>query len=177
VEFHDIDFCDQKIYNYREMPRKKGGDCMIITFIGHSSIINRDIIKKKVEGILAEKLPKGEKVLFWCGGYGDFDELCASVCRRIKAERADTEIVYVTPYISPAHQDRMKCYINSKLYDSIIYPPLENVPLKFAISKRNEWMISNADIVVSYVTCSFGGAYKSLQFARRRKKQIIEIFD
>lgn len=150
---------------------------MIITFIGHSSVINRDVIKMKVESTLRDKLPEGGKIIFWCGGYGDFDELCASVCRKIKKEYANTEIVYVTPYISPSHQVRMKDYVDSKLYDSTLYPPLENTPPKFAISKRNEWMIANADIVISYVTHSHGGAYKSLQFAKRKKKEIIEILD
>ena len=40
--------------------------------------------------------------------------------------------------------------IDSKLYDSTLYPPLENVPYKFAISKRNEWMINESDLIIAF---------------------------
>jgi len=61
------------------------------------------------------------------------------------------------------------------LCDTSIYPPIENVPPKFAISKRNEWMMISADLIIAYVNRSYGGAYKSLQVAKRRKKKIINI--
>jgi len=61
------------------------------------------------------------------------------------------------------------------LCDTSIYPHIENVPPKFAISKRNEWMMISADLIIAYVNRSYGGAYKSLQVAKRRKKKIINI--
>lgn len=59
----------------------------------------------------------------------------------------------------------------------MLYPPIEKVPLKFAISKRNNWMVENSDLVIAYVNHSFGGAYKTLQAAKRKKKRIINICD
>ena len=53
----------------------------------------------------------------------------------------------------------------------------EHIPPRFAILKRNEWMIDNADLVIAYVDHRYGGAYKSLLFAQRRKKKIINICD
>lgn len=43
-------------------------------------------------------------------------------------------------------------------YDDVVFPPIESVLFKFAISRRNEWMIDKADVVIAYVTHSFGGA-------------------
>ena len=63
------------------------------------------------------------------------------------------------------------------MYDESLYPPLENVLPKFAISKRNEWMITNADLIIAYVNHSYGGAYKTLKIAKRRKKKIVNICD
>jgi len=63
------------------------------------------------------------------------------------------------------------------LCDMSIYPPIENVPLRFAILKRNEWMMKNADLIIAYVKRNYGGAYKSLQVAKRKKKKIINIYD
>lgn len=38
-------------------------------------------------------------------------------------------------------------------------------------------MMTNADVIIAYVNHSYGGAYKSLQVARRREKEIINICD
>ena len=65
--------------------------------------------------------------------------------------------------------------MDKNLYDSTVYPPLENIPQKFAISKRNEWMINQADLIIAYVSHTYGGAYRSLEYARRKKKSIINL--
>ena len=61
------------------------------------------------------------------------------------------------------------------LYDSTVYPPLENVPLRFAILRRNEWMAQNADLVIAYVKYSHGGASKAMNFAIKNGKKVINI--
>ena len=44
-------------------------------------------------------------------------------------------------------------------YEETILPDgIESVPPRFAISWRNKWMIKEADIVVCYITHSWGGA-------------------
>jgi len=116
-------------------------------------------------------------VTCYLGGYGDFDEICARACRELKQEYDDIEVVYVTPYISLSEQAKIKEMQSYGLCDTSIYPPIENVPLRFAISKRNEWMMTNADLIIAYVNRSYGGAYKSLQVAKRKKKKIINIYD
>lgn len=59
-------------------------------------------------------------------------------------------------------------------YDETVYPPLENVPRRYAITRRNEYMADCADVIVAYVIHSFGGAYKTLCYAQRKKKRIIQ---
>ena len=56
-------------------------------------------------------------------------------------------------------------------------PPLEKVPPKYAISERNKWMVSEADLIIAYVKYARGGAYSGLQYARRRGKRIINLAD
>ena len=74
-----------------------------------------------------------------------------------------------------AEQAKIKEMQTSRLYDASIYPPIENTPPRFAISKRNEWMMTNADLIIVYVNHNYGGAYQSLQVAKRKKKEIINI--
>ena len=150
---------------------------MIISFAGHSFIPSSSKVKEMVKTQIRNNVIPGEPITFYLGGYGGFDDICACACRELKNEYPSIELVYVTPYISISEQEKIKEMQSYGLYDASIYPPLENVPPRFAISKRNEWMMTNAELIIAYVNRSYGGAYKSLQVARRRKKRIINICD
>lgn len=141
---------------------------MIITFVGHGSLCYGEEIFQKVIDTVKASLPSNEKVSFYCGGYGNFDHLCMRACRKLMAEGVFAELVFVTPYLNASSEE-------SKLYNEILYPPLETVPPRYAISKRNQWMVLQADLIVAYVVNSFGGAYKTLEFAVKKKKNIINL--
>ena len=153
----------------------KKGKVMIITFIGHSSIKASIELSNKIKEIILSSTANAPTVTFYCGGYGDFDNLCASICRELKETLNNCEIVFVTPYITLAQQKKMNHLIDSNLYDSIVYPPIENVPPRFAITKRNEWMISEANLIISYVYRTYGGTYNSLKYAQRKNKSIVNL--
>ena len=150
---------------------------MIITFVGHSLVPSGNQIKEEVKNKLRDIIPKEAPVTFYLGGYGNFDKICACACRELKIEYKGLELVYVTPYISLSEQEKIKEMLKLKSYDSSIYPPIESTPPKFAIVKRNRWMIENADLIVAFVNHSYGGAYNSLQIAKRKKKTIINLCD
>ena len=40
---------------------------------------------------------------------------------------------------------------------------------------RNEWMVDSAELVIAYVKYSWGGASKTLEYAKRKMKQIINL--
>ena len=175
VEFHDIDNFDELMYNINiGVPRFWRG-VMVISFIGHRSLQNGERLLKMIEKTILENTNGNEHIVFLCGGYGDFDDLSAHVCRSIKSKRQNCELVFVTPYITVAQQEKMKQLVSMGLYDSTVYPPLENVPHKFAIAKRNEWMIDQSDLIIACVAHSFGGAYQGLRYARRKEKHIINL--
>ena len=39
--------------------------------------------------------------------------------------------------------------VDTSSYDSTTYPPLENVPSRYAVVKRNGWMVWESDVVIS----------------------------
>ena len=102
---------------------------------------------------------------FFLGGYGQFDSMAASVVRNLKIKHPQIRSVLVLPYLDREY--------DASAYDESIYPPLENVPKRFAISRRNEYMVDNADVVIAYVLYSFGGAAKTLKYAEGKKKRIV----
>ncbi len=150
---------------------------MIIIFVGHAFVSSKKQIKEIVKEQIKNNISDVNSIIFYLGGYGDFDDICACACRELKQGNPAIEIVYVTPYIGLTCQSKIKEMQNRGLYDKTIYPPIENVPPRFAISRRNEWMVTNSDVVIAYVEHEYGGAYKSLQVAKRRKKKIINICD
>lgn len=136
---------------------------MTVTFCGHSDVYGDETVRRWLEETV-EDLILRDADLFYLGGYGGFDRMAASAVWELKKRYPNIESVLVLPYL-----DRK---MNEDIYDCTTYPPLEEVPRRFAISKRNEWMVDQADVVVAYVTHGWGGAAKTLTYSRRKKKEI-----
>ena len=139
---------------------------MLVTFCGHSTVSNSTAVAAALKTVIEELIAEGATE-FYLGGYGEFDSLAARAVRDAKETHPDIRATLVIPYM-----DRE---FNTALYDGSVYPPLESVPRRFAISKRNEWMIEQADVVVSGVTHDWGGAATTLKYATRKKKRIISV--
>lgn len=138
---------------------------MNVTFCGHSEITNSDKIKDWLSLVIKNLIEQGAKK-FYIGGYGDFDNLVLNILLQQKNFYPDIELILVLAYLNTS-KDTSK-------YDSTVYPPLESTPPKFAILKRNQWMVEISDIIVSYVVHDWGGASKTLKYAKRKKKKIIQ---
>lgn len=136
---------------------------MKVTFCGHSEVLQPDELYNWLHCVVRKLIAEGADT-FYLGGYGAFDQMAASVIRKEKSGYTNLKMVLVLPYLN-ANMDGSE-------YDDTIYPPLESIPLRFAISKRNQWMVEQADVVVAYVIHSWGGAAKTLEYAKRRKKRI-----
>ena len=147
---------------------------MTITFCGHSNFSFDNTVKEKLGELLLQKIRKNHACKFYLGGYGDFDSLCLSILKELKVQFPNIELLFITPYLD----DNYSKLETAKLYyDGIIYPPLENVPRRFCISKRNEWMVNEADLVIAFVKYSWGGAAKTLEYVKRKKVNFFNLAD
>ncbi len=145
---------------------------MIITFCGHSNYLFDEKEKEKLEQILITEIRKNPTCKFYLGGYGDFDEMCLQTLRKLKREFPNIELLFITPYLD---ENYSKLELAKYYYDAVIFPPIERVPRMIAILKRNEWMVKEADLVIAYVKYSWGGAVKTLEFAKRKNIPIYNI--
>ena len=146
---------------------------MIVTFCGHSSFCGNIEYENKIISFLEESVG-AEKVEMYLGGYGDFDDFAYKCCIKYKEKHPDASLVFVTPYMTESYQENHLKFIGQK-YDFIIYPEIEEKPLRFAISYRNRWMIDRADLVICGIEHSWGGAYKTYAYAKSKKKAIVNI--
>ena len=138
---------------------------MNVTFCGHSKLYQTENISKWLD-IILPALIEGGATTFYLGGYGDFDSLAAAAVRRQKTKYPNIEAVLVLAYLNRE--------IDISRYDRTTYPPLETVPPRYAILKRNEWMVCKSDVVISGVAHGWGGAAKTLDYAKRRGKVIVQ---
>ncbi len=138
---------------------------MNVTFCGHSKIYQTEGISKWLDLILPS-LIEGGATTFYLGGYGAFDRLAAAAMSRQKHTYPDIESILVLAYLN---RD-----VDASGYDRTTYPPLEKVPPRYAIVRRNQWMVETDDIVVCGVVHGCGGAAKTLEFAKRKKKVIFQ---
>ncbi len=137
---------------------------MIVTFCGHNDVANPDDVRWWLEYTVGDLIQRGATT-FYLGGYGGFDRLTASVLHKVSAANPSVESILVLPYLNREAE--------GDLYDGTIYPPLENVPKRLAIIKRNEWMVDHADVIVAYVLHDWGGANAMFQYAARKDKVVI----
>lgn len=144
---------------------------MIITFCGHSKYSFCDEEQETLKNVLIAEIRNNPTCKFYLGGYGDFDELCLRTLLALKKDFQNIELLFITPYL----EKYSKSEFAKQHYDGIIFPLIENVPRKFAITKRNEWMVDEADLIISYVKHSWGGANKTLEYAKRKRKKIINL--
>jgi len=139
---------------------------MIVTFCGHRDIVCSDKLTRQLRFVLCDLITEGADT-FLLGGYGAFDSMAAMTVRELKSTYPHIRSTLVLAYLDRDH--------NAELYDDTIYPPLEGVPLQYAISRRNRWMVDSADVIVSYVIHSYGGAATTLRYTEQKRKRIIRL--
>lgn len=137
---------------------------MVVTFCGHRQVAQREKVEQWLRCVMVNLLQKGATT-FYLGAYGDFDSMTASILREYKQSQPQIELIRVLAY-PPRGQEGIG-------YDGTVYPPLETIPRRFAITYRNRWMVEASDVVVAYVLHAGGGAAATLRYAKQKRKVII----
>ena len=146
---------------------------MIVTFCGHRDFVETADIEERLAALIEKYARDSDRLLCYNGGYGNFDYFAAKYVQQLQRQYSNIRNCLVLPYIDQPFLDRIAIFTNR--FDETIYPPLESVPRKYAIIRRNEWMVDNADIVIACVKYSWGGAARTLEYTRRKKKTVILI--
>lgn len=138
---------------------------MAVTFFGHSNAPDhiRPIIKETIRKCITEKYEK----TFYVGNQGSFDRMVAGTLSELKTEYPNIDFYIVLAYL-PENNDFFNC-------PTIFPEKAASAPKRFAISKRNDWMLKNCDTVITYVTHSTGGAAKFKEKAEKKNKTVINI--
>ncbi len=147
---------------------------MIVTFCGHSDFTSTKEYEEKLLKILEEKVGDN-KVDFYLGGYGFFDFFARNVCEEFKKTHKNATLVFVSPYLSTIYTKEKGEYLKD-YYDEIIVADIGRRPPKYAIVYCNKWMVDKADLVISYIERSWGGAVTTFSYAKKKGKELINLY-
>lgn len=147
----------------------------ICTFAGHREVYGRNV-KSSIELAIESILKQDSSFIFYSGDMGEFDKMCSAAVRAAKRKHPelDIKLIVVLPYMMAKVNTDKELY--ERLYDEIIVPiELSKTHYKSAIAKRNRWIVDQSDCLIAYVYRDFGGAYTTLKYACRMKKEIINL--
>ena len=137
------------------------------TFFGHREC--PDSIKSQLYEVLTELITEFGVSMFFVGNQGQFDAIVRNVLRQLQEEYTWIDYAVVLAYMPGVKQE----YEDDS--DTMLPEGIELVPPRYAISWRNNWMLKQADYVVSYITHSWGGAAQFAQKAAKQGKTVVEL--
>ena len=151
-------------------------DIYTVAFFGHRYIDNPFKVEERLEEFIHNLLAEHEYVDFLVGRNGDFDRYASSTVLRVRKRYRDdnSSLVLVLPYA-------MAEYLNNEDYFHDYYTDVE---ISFAASKahpksaiqiRNREMVDRADLILCYIEQKDGGAWKTVQYAIKQNKTVINL--
>ncbi len=135
------------------------------TFIGHSScdIEIRNILFETIEKLIINK----KVFTFYVGTHGKFDRYVYDVLCELR------KFYKIEIYIVLSHINSIPDYCKNA---KTIFPEvLEKTPFRYAITKRNLYMIENSQYMICYLENTFTNTYEFVKKAYRKKLTIINI--
>ncbi len=138
------------------------------TFFGHRDYNGS---KEELIFVLRDLIRNNNVDVFYVGNQGNFDSVILQVLRILQKEF--THIRYSVVLAYHPSINRYSEFISSE--ETLLPEEIEKVPIRFAIAKRNEWMISKSDYAVVFVKHPTGGASKYKEFAERKGLTVINL--
>lgn len=140
---------------------------MHVAFFGHRD--TGEEILPLLEKTVRFLIEKEKADVFYVGTQGAFDRMVEGLLHRLSCEYPHIEAIAVLAYPPQTGKEGALLVQTLLPAEAVVGPP------RFAILRRNKWMLENCDAVVCYVRHSFGGAAAMKRAAVTLKKRIFEI--
>lgn len=147
-----------------------------VSFFGHRQIEGTIQLEAALEQIIMHLLQEKDYVEFLLGRDGEFDQLVTSTIKRCKRVWGDhnSALIWVLPYVTAELRNNEEAF--SRYYDEIeICEAAALGHYKSAFQKRNRSMVDRSDLVIFYVERKSGGAYQTMEYARRKATPLINL--
>ena len=138
----------------------------ICCFAGHRQIHDSNI-KLKIKQKAITLIEKGTTI-FLVGNYGNFDRYAASAIRSLKERYPFIQLHLVIPYLTNEIITNKKWY-ESRFEHILLADIPKHTPHQLKIVKGNEYLVNRCDYLIAYVMYSYGGAAKTMAYAKRKE--------
>lgn len=134
-------------------------------FFGHKNCygLSREKLHETIERLILQGAD-----IFYVGNQGLFDQIVCASLSTLQTKHPHIHFSIVLAYLPESAQE-------TEGLTNTIYPEIEIGPPRFAISRRNRWMIGQADYCICYVTHRWGGAYQFAALAKKRGVEVINL--
>ncbi len=147
---------------------------MICSFFGHGDFNEYEKYQPILYNILKKLIIENDVTTFYNGGYGGFDNFACRCVNEIKQEFPHITNTIVVAYRDDSHLKKYEQHIK-KYACNTIYPFERKILPRYAIIERNKWIINKSDYVISFVRYSWGGAALAIEYALKKRKNIISL--
>lgn len=138
------------------------------TFFGHRDC--QSTIRSQLQATLIDLIEHHSVDTFYVGNQGGFDAMVYKTLKELKQTYPHIQYTVVLAYLPTE--------TTASQYDpsETLYPEgMEKASKRFAIDRRNKWMLQQSEYVVTYVTHSWGGAAKYMEMAEKQMKCVIHL--
>lgn len=142
----------------------------MLRFFGHKDADSG--ISPKVKEVISKLIREQGVNEFYVGNNGKFDYIVYKALKDLKAELPDITYSVVLAYL-PGEKQEYENYYSEE--ETMIPDEIEVGPVRFAIDRRNKWLVEQSDYVITHVTHSWGGAGKFKELAEKKGKTVINI--
>ena len=139
---------------------------MTCCFFGHRD--TPDCIAPHLEQAVRQVIEQNGITRFLVGHQGSFDRIVIRVLSHLQAEYPQIRC-YIVLYRMP--ENTCLEYPLETLYPEV----LAGIPAKFAIDRRNQWMLAQSSAVISFVRFSTGCSKRYLSMAEKSAKICINL--
>lgn len=137
-------------------------------FFGHSKWYYSRF-KEKLKSIIIDLIENKCVTEFYNGCRGDFDNLCIEVVHELKERYPHIKLILVLSYYPDGE------FFLPRRFDETVYLLEKSVPPRFAIYHTNRRLVEIADYIISGVHYFGGGEFQACNYAKRLKKEVIEV--
>lgn len=134
----------------------------VCTFFGHRDCSG--LKEQTLYSAIEELILKGADT-FYVGNQGLFDSAVYGCLKRLQRAYPHIRLCIVLAYLPTGGYGEL---------EDTMYPEIEGHP-KFAIARRNRWMMEHADFCLCYITHTWGGAYTAAKQAKKKGLTVINL--
>ena len=134
------------------------------TFFGHRECYELDVavLRSAIEVLISKGVDT-----FYVGNQGHFDKMVYGCLKQLRKTCPHICVFVVLAYFPGEKRE-------GEDDSDTIYPEIEGHP-KFAIERRNKWMIYASEYCVCYISHTWGGAYKFARLAKHNGRIVTNL--